>query len=247
MKHILKYITSLFLMLFSIFGTAQELKKKDSITPKTISYGLRVGIDAVKIFRSFQEKDYRGIELVGDFRLSKKRYLAGEIGNENKTVNDDHLSFTTKGTFLKVGFDYNGYENWLGMQNMLFVGMRYGLSSFSQNLNSYKIYNPNQYFNENTVIEANQKFSGLSAQWIEVVAGIKAEVYTNLFVGFSVRLNKLVTNKQPDNFENLYIPGFNRTYSGTFGAGFNYTISYMVPIFKKLTKNKNEDSKIKKK
>ncbi len=232
----LKYIFNFFLLLISISGLAQDAKKKDSIIPKTTSYGLRFGIDAVKIIRTFQEKDYRGLELVGDFRLTKKRYLAAEIGNENKTVNDDHLSFTTKGTFLKVGFDYNAYENWLGMQNMLYVGMRYGVSSFNQTLNSYKIYNPNQYFNENSIIEPNEKFNGLSAQWIEIVAGIKAEVYTNLFVGFSVRLNKLITNKQPDNFENLYIPGFNRTYSGTFGAGFNYTISYLVPIFKTVSK-----------
>jgi hypothetical protein len=36
-----------------------------------------------------------------------------------------------------------------------------------------------------------------------------------------------------ENFENLYIPGFNRTYDGDFGVGFNYTVSYFIPIYKR--------------
>jgi hypothetical protein len=52
-------------------------------------------------------------------------------------------------------------------------------------------------------------------------------------MGFSLRLNQLVTNKKPNNFDNLYIPGFNKTYDGTFGVGFNYTVSYFIPIYKK--------------
>ena len=61
-------------------------------------YGLRLGVDLHKIARSFYEKDYRGFEVVGDYRLTKRFYIAGEIGNENKTIDDDRLNFTTKGT-----------------------------------------------------------------------------------------------------------------------------------------------------
>jgi len=196
-----------------------------------------------KLIRSFYEEDYRGIELVGDFKLTRKHYIAAEIGTENKTVDDDRLNFTTKGTYLKAGFDYNGYENWLGMNNMLYVGMRYGISSFSQTLNSYTIYNPNPYFGQAPEIPKGEKYSGLTAQWIEVVAGAKAEMFKNFYVGMSVRLNYLVSNKKPDGFDNLYIPGFNRTYDGKFGVGLNYTISYFVPIFKTEVKPKEGKKK----
>jgi hypothetical protein len=43
----------------------------------------------------------------------------------------------------------------------------------------------------------------------------------------------LLSESKPDNFANLYIPGFNRTYEGSFGAGFNYSISYFIPLYKK--------------
>jgi hypothetical protein len=118
------------------------------------------------------------------------------------------------------------------MENMIYVGMRYGISSFSHALNSYKIYDPTNYYGENTVISGTN-YNGLTANWIEIIGGVKAELFSNLYLGFSLRLNYLVSNKKPDGFDNLYIPGFNRTYEGKFGAGVNYTLSYFIPIYKK--------------
>jgi len=231
MKHTLAFLFSLFLVCTSV--VAQTQKKTDSIPVKTYRYGVRVGVDLSKIARSFYEKDYKGLELVGDYRLAKKYYIAGEIGNENKTVNDEQLNFTTKGTFIKVGFDYNLYDNWLNMENMVYIGARYGVSSFSQTLNSYKIYDRSAYFGYPQSIQSGEEFKGLSAQWIEILLGVKTKVFNNFYVGFSLRVNKLFSNKTPENFDNLFIPGFNRTYDGTFGVGFNYTVSYFIPIYKK--------------
>ena len=264
MRHISRFYFSIGLVLLSFLGNAQEeivvkptkgaaeksATTKDSIPPKKERYGLRVGVDLFKLTRSFYETDYRGLELVGDYRLTRRHYLAAEIGNENKTVSDDQVNFTTKGTYIKAGFDYNSFQNWGNMENIISVGLRYGVSSFSQRLNSYQVYNPNPYFGESPVIvpTENNQFDGLSAQWIEVVAGMKAEVFTNVFVGFSLRLNRLVSQKRPDNFDNLYIPGFNRTYNGDFGIGFNYTVSYFIPLYKATVKaKKKEESKKKKK
>lgn len=246
MKHMLKYSFSFLLVLGSLIGQAQEVKKKDSIVPKTERYGLRVGVDLFKLTRSFYEKDYRGLELVGDYRLTRKHYIAVEIGNENKTVDDTQLNFTTKGTYIKAGFDYNAYQNWMGMENMIFIGMRYGASSFSQTLNSYSVYNPYPYFVEAPLISSGEKYDGLTAQWLEVVAGVKAEVFNNIYIGFSFRINRLMSNKVPDGFDNLYIPGYNKTYGGEFGVGFNYTVSYFIPLYKSTVKAKEKAEKKKK-
>jgi hypothetical protein len=250
MKHISKFTFSICLVLLSLIGNAQEKNttpkdtlKKDSIVSKKERYGIRVGVDLFKLTRSFYEKDYRGLELVGDYRLTRRHYLAAEIGNEDKTVDDTQLNFTTKGTYLKVGFDYNTYENWLNMENIISVGLRYGVSSFSQTLNSYQLYNPNPYFGETPEVISGQKFNGLSAQWIEVVAGVKAQVLKNIYVGFSFRLNRIMSQKIPDNFDNLYIPGFNRTYNGNFGVGFNYSVSYFIPLYKSTVKAKEKGKK----
>lgn len=230
MKYMLKFIFSLSLVCVSLLGNAQTKDTAKVSYPER--YGLRLGVDLHKIARTFYEKDYRGFEVVGDYRFTKKIFLAGELGNENKTIEDDRLNFTTKGTYFKVGFDYNSFENWLDMENMIYVGMRYGVSSFSHTLNTYKIYDPTNYYGE-TIITSGAKFDNLNASWVEVIGGIKAELFNNLYLGFSVRLNYLVSNKKPADFDNLFIPGYNRTYDGKFGAGFNYTLSYFIPIYKK--------------
>jgi hypothetical protein len=242
MKHTSRYIFSLLLACVSLSSVAQE-KKKDSVAPKTERYGIRFGVDLFKLTRSFYEKDYRGLELVGDYRLTKRFFIAAELGNEKKTVDDAQVNFTTQGTYLKAGFDYNAYENWLDMENMIYIGLRYGVSSFSQTLNNYEVYNTQTYFGNSPTIAVGTEFNGLSAQWAEVVAGVKAEVFNNLYVGFSLRLHYLISDKKPENFDNLYIPGFNRTYEGNFGVGFNYTVSYFLPLYKSTAKPKEKVAK----
>ncbi|MBV7270335.1 hypothetical protein KCG49_14160 [Winogradskyella sp. WHY3] len=215
---------------------AQENKKtvKDTLVYKQ-KYGLRLGADMSKLARTFLDDDYSGFEIMGDYRLTKKIYLAGEIGNEERTIDNDVLNNTTKGSYFKGGIDLNFYKNWLDMENMIYVGFRVGASTFSQTLNSYEVYNVNnQYWNQQFSVEEGTEFDGLTAIWGEILIGIKAELFNNLFAGINTQLKFLVSETSPDDYENLYIPGFNRTYdSGSFGVGFGLNLSYLVPIFKK--------------
>jgi hypothetical protein len=230
-----RFIFSLSMLLVSLAGFAQTTTDTTAAAPEPKykdRYGLRVGADLYRLTRGLYNDDYRGFEIVADYRLTKKYYVAAELGNEDFTVDDDQLNFTTQGQYIKIGFDYNAYENWLDMENMIYAGIRYGFSRYSQNLNSYRIYDASGYFEEN-IIYPDRRFDGLTAHWAEVVGGVKAELFDNLFIGFSVRLNYLITDSKPENFDNLYIPGFNRTYEGSFGAGFNYSLSYFIPLYKK--------------
>lgn len=222
--------TSSLLLLISAVSWSQTT---DTIPKYKDRYGLRLGVDLYRLTRSFYDKDYQGLELTGDFRLSKKYYAAAEIGTEERITREPQLNATTTGQYLKVGFDYNTHQNWLNLENMVFIGLRYGFSTFSQELNSYRVYNPNPYFGNGDFIEVNQNYGGLTAHWVETVAGIKAQVFTNVFVGFSFRLNVMLQEKEPNGFENLFVPGYNRTYSDRFGVGFNYTVSYFLPLYKK--------------
>ncbi len=226
----LKYIFSLFSAIIFAQTTDSLALKTDSLASKN-KYTIRFGVDLYRLTKSFYDNDYKGIELVGDIRLTKKFYAAAELGSEEKYKDDVQVDYTTKGTYLKIGFDYNSYENWLDMKNVISIGLRYGMSSFSQELHTYKIYQPSNYYGENSY-QPNTKFSGLSAGWIEVVGSVKAELFKNLYLGFSLRLNYLAHENKPKNFENLYIPGYNKTYNGKYGAGFNYTLTYQIPLFR---------------
>ena len=236
MKSMSKYFISALgclSLLMSLNAQEVETEASNSIVVKE-KYGLRLGADLSKITRSFLETDYMGIEINGDYRLLKRLYIAGEIGSEKKTTTTNYLSSTAKGTYLKAGVDYNMYENWVGMENLIYSGLRFGLANFNQTLNSYTIYDTNNFtWGQNEVI-GNEKFSGLTSCWIELLLGLKTEVLNNLFIGLNMQIKARIFESQPDNFENIYIPGFGRTYdSGKFGIGFGYNISYLIPLYKK--------------
>ncbi|MFD1162421.1 DUF6048 family protein [Hwangdonia seohaensis] len=237
-QHILTYfISSAFLLLFCVSVNAQN----DSI-PNTVNdsvkikqkYGLRVGADIGKLIRTAVDDEYSGFEIIGDYRLKKKLYLAGEIGVEEKNNATDYLDITTKGSYFKGGIDYNAYQNWLDMDNMIYFGFRVGASSFSHTLNSFTVYNTNQYWGGQLSSDTPQEFNGLTAIWAELILGLKAELFTNLYMGLNVQLKVLASETEPGNFQNIYIPGFNKTYdSSRIGVGYSYTISYRIPLYKK--------------
>ncbi len=196
-------------------------------------YGLRVGIDLSKPLRTILDDDYSGFEILGDYRVYKDYYLAAEIGNEKMDYSEDNLSVTSNGSYIKLGVDYNAYENWAGMENMIFVGLRYGFATFSQTLNEYAIYTDTQFFPPN-IVQGPFETSGLTASWVELMVGMKVELFNNIFLGANLQLKRRVTQSTPTNFDNLTIPGFNRTYDdSSFGVGYGYTISYLIPLYKK--------------
>lgn len=196
-------------------------------------FGLRLGVDLSKPLRSVLEENYQGIEITGDYRIYKDYYVAGEIGNEKNVISEPNVTAEAKGSYLKLGVNYNAYDNWRGMENLIFAGLRYGFATFSSELQEYSIYSGNNYF-EPDVRTDPREFSNLTASWVELQLGIKVEVLNNVFLGTHVQLKKRVTQTQPSNFDNLYIPGFNRTYDdSTIGVGYGYSISYLIPIYKK--------------
>ncbi|PHR72207.1 MAG: hypothetical protein COA67_05200 [Lutibacter sp.] len=215
----------------SFSATAQEETPKDSVKLKD-KYGLRLGVDISKPIISAFNNKIKGFEIVGDFRIKKNIYAAVEIGFYERDTEEDYINFNSKGSYLKIGGNINLYQNWGKMSNEIYTGIRYGFSTFSQTLNSYSPNFDGTYFDEHTV-SSNLAFDNLTAHWAELVVGLKVEVLNNLYLGSSVSLKKIISQEQPENFKNLYIPGFERVYLNDTGFSFNYTVSYLIPIYKK--------------
>ena len=196
---------------------------------------LRIGFDLFKPIKSSSDGDDLNYELVSDLQITENLYLAAEYGLIDRLIEDENINFNSNGSFLRFGFDYNMFKNWVGMDNSIYIGLRYASSNFSNKIESYNIRNSDSYFS-NTVENDFETIdhSNLSGNWIEVVTGIKVEMFNNIYLGLSFRLNKLLSTKKPNNFDNLFIPGFNKvTDNNTWGSGFNYTLTYSIPLKKK--------------
>ena len=231
------FIISLIIPSSMVFSQAEsELNDSLIIKDKLLNINkIRLGFDVFKPIKSTSEGDNLNYEIVGDLQITENLYLAAEYGLTDRLIEDENINFNSNGSYLRFGFDYNMFKNWVGMDNSIFLGLRYGTSNFSNKIESYNVRNSDAYFSnfvDNNYQTINH--SNLTGNWLEIVAGVKVETFNNVYLGFSLRLNKLLSTQKPENFDNLYIPGFNKvTDENTFGSGFNYTLSYSIPLKKK--------------
>ena len=212
------------------FSQEEEKEGIEGKGPRT--FALRAGLDMIKLGRTQFEEDYQGVEIVGDLRLNKKLAVAAEVGSEQRTQQTEQINFTTNGSYIKLGVDYNFFNNWKGMDNALFVGFRLARSLHTHTVNNYTLYALNQYL----AVDTRDDFltgerEQLSTGWFEFLFGTKVQLLPNFYAGISLRMHGLLSNKQPRNFGNLYAPGFNRiTDDNKFGGSINYTLTYSFPF-----------------
>tara|TARA_B100000886_G_scaffold226592_1_gene157899 strand:- start:111 stop:833 length:723 start_codon:yes stop_codon:yes gene_type:complete len=231
------FITSLIIPSSTVFSQLEN-DSNDSLTidNKILNINkIRLGVDIYKPIKSSSEGNNLNYEIVADLQITENLYLAAEYGLIDRLIEDENINFNSKGSFLRFGFDYNMFKNWVGMDNAIFLGLRYGSSNFSNKIESYNIRNSDAYFSN--IVDNNYQtinHSNLTGSWLEILAGVKVETFNNIYLGFSLRLNKLLSTKKPDNFDNLFIPGFNKvTDDNTWGSGFNYTLTYSIPLKKR--------------
>ncbi len=197
------------------------------------AYGLRIGGDLSKLLRTAFDQNYSGFEIVGDLRFSKRFYAAAELGYEERFWSEQNLEAQINGSYLKIGADFNAYRNWVGMNNGITTGLRYGLSSFTNTLLRYPVYTTNPTF-PSSIREDNVDYSGLTAGWVEFILAIKTELWSNLYLSLNLQLKHLLHEDEPANFANLVIPGFNKTNDfSAFGVGYGYTLTYFIPVLKR--------------
>ena len=205
--------------------------ESDTIYVKN-KYGIRAGIDLSKQIRMLTE-EYSGLSLYGDIKIKERLFIVAELGNDQKTIETENINSKISGSYIKTGFNYNLYNNLPGLNNEIYVGLRYSQSLFKNELIDYSIYNKDRFWNDQRILEYKE-FDNLKSSWIEFVVGFNSEIKNNLFMGLSLRLNRMLKQDIPENFTNLFIPGFNKvTENNNFGTGITYSIIYQIPIIKK--------------
>ncbi len=238
-SNISKYLINRFfiLLLLSstiVFGQDKIDNKEEAKAEKTISpsdtipykYGLRIGIDLGGPISMLIDSDHKLFKGNFDARVYKKYFVSGEMGYELYKYKTENLNYTTDGSFIMLGGDYDMLGYTPGRNDLLAFGVRYGLAKFSQTVDEYKI--QNGYWLDDTFI-SNIEVQEAYAHWINLRIGLKVEVLHNFYLGFSGGVNFLFLDTNLDNFDNLYIPGFGENRNNKSWV-FNYTVMYLLPF-----------------
>ena len=226
----LKYFISILVTLFCIANHTNATASNDSLK----KYGIRIGTDLQKLIKSATSQEYNGISFKADIRFKESIFLFSEIGNEKKIVEYSSVDSEVSGNYIKLGLQFKLNKDIIGLSNLIYSSFGLGISSFEQTIFRYNIYNIySDVWGEFTNTEIIN-LENLNANWIEIGFGVKTEILNNLFLGIELQLKNLIYQKNKNEIANFYIPGFNRTYEGSnFGTGFNYSLTYLIPIIKK--------------
>ena len=178
------FIISLIIPTSMVFSqTESELNDSLNINNKILNINkIRLGFDIFKPIKSSSEGDNLNYEIVGDLQITENLYLSAEYGLIDRLIEDENINFISDGNFLRFGFDYNMFNNWVGMDNSIFLGLRYGSSNFSNKIESYNVRNGDAYFSN--FVENNYEtidHNNLTGSWLEIVAGVKVETFNNIY------------------------------------------------------------------
>ena len=188
--------------------------------------GLMLQVDAASLLQSTLLKtDRYSVEGSAQLGFRKKLYPVFEIGFAGAEKEMKSLAtFKTNAPFSRIGLDVNlltPKPDAKPSNNLFLIGARLGYTNFSYSVNNLIITDP--YWKQSEI--RNYPDQSANKLWYELVAGVKVEVYKNLYLGWSIRSRNLLSKETSGAVSPWYIPGYG--LNGSANWGFNYTIGYL--------------------
>lgn len=213
----LRFITSLLLIVSSLLVNAQMFDKLEDGKDKYF----RISVDPTVSLNTFmQAATIGGFDATIDSEVKKNLFLVGATGVNTYKYDEGQHIYSSNGAFVSLGADMNLTEQpTLSDRDIFFVGLHYGFAAFSQEVQNLIISNPFGDYNLSVPSEA------VTAGWLQLSFGIKAEFATNFFVGWTAEA-KLRTHLKEATTETYYIPGYGKNGENSYNLGLNIFLGY---------------------
>lgn len=217
------------LLLFAPMQAQEKKQNPETETEKKpLFQGVGIAVDLGGIGNKLFGGTYMSSEVAAEVNLLNRYMPVVEIGYgvSNMTDEDKNISYKASAPYFRVGMNYNFMHN-KDTYSIIYGGLRYGFSSFSFDISAPDLQDP--VWGGSTPFH----YEGLSctAQWVEIVAGIRAQIWKNLHMGWAVRYKRLLSYTEHPNADPHYIPGYGVYDNVKFG--FTYNIIYYLPLSKK--------------
>jgi hypothetical protein len=192
------------------------------------TYGPRFGIDLARFLYLLSDPPQIGTEASADFEVYKNVYPVFEMGYNSSSDSQEMFQYRSRGNYFRGGVDYNILPlKDRSVHHTITVGFRYGISMFTHK--SENVIIPGSYWGDYLPEPYENSLKG---HWLEMVLGMKAEVFPNFFLGWSLRYKFLLNPDMDPVMIPEMIPGYgsggqNRVF------GFSYAMFYKIPLVKK--------------
>lgn len=192
--------------------------------------GPRVGIDLSRFIMPFlQDASRSGWEIQADIPYKGNLFPTFEFGTQRFDDQRTDFHYKNSGAYARLGVDMNivKFES-LKDYDFVFVGARYGYALFKHQTDGIS------YSNYWGTLNTSLPERTLNAHWAELVFGMKGELFSNFFLGWTLRAKFPVIVTKDANTKPYIIPGIGKT---TTDVPFDFTIGlyYRFPIFRTKT------------
>lgn len=219
MKKMSRYIFSVLLVGLSLNILAQ----------KNDWHGILIGADLSRIVLPFVDSTRFGWEVSGNYEIINDLFGSVEIGSQTTAFKLPTYTYNSNGAYTRLGVDYNFMKHVDDQStDNLLIGIRYCFTTFYHEANNITVVDDIWGNFQNGTINRNW----LGANWLEVTTGMRAHLFNNFYLGWSARFKIKVWFQNDAYMQPYYIPGYGRGWSNS-GIGFNYSLYYKIPIFKK--------------
>ncbi len=220
----------------------REKEKEKPVVVDTIPFynGTYVGVDLYGIGSKVLGGDFLSSEISVKVNLKNKFIPALELGFGNTdTWNETGIHYKSNTSpYFRIGVDYNTMAKKKEKNNFLYVGLRYGLSSFKYDVTTLPFNDPiwgDQLENpgiHDDIWGGNVPYNHLgmkaTVQWFELVLGVKVKVYKNFCMGWALRMKYKMSASISEYGNPWYVPGYGKYKSNNIGV--TYSLIYKLPL-----------------
>jgi len=196
-------------------------KKPDSLKEKVYFRSIRLGTDILALILSGSDR-FDGWEVNADADFGPF-LLAYDYGrSERNEILSNGGDYSNEGNYWRAGVDVNILKKDPD-RNMLFFGLRYAQSSFSDRANlmvSDPYFGPQQYALSNP---------DATATWGEMVAGLRVKIWKEFWMGFTSRMKVGLKVRGNESLSSYNVPGYGNVSTG-YTWGFNYQVFWRIPF-----------------
>ena len=180
--------------------------------------GVSVSADLVGVVMKTLHADYAQMEAAARLNFKGKYFPVFELGYGESDCKGEETgnTYKTRAPYFRIGRDYNFTKKWY-TGNRLYLGIRYGFSSFKYDISSPGFSDP---------VWGNEvpfAFDGLSANahWGEVVFGLETKIWKIFHLGWNVRYKMRMGHSEAPEGKPWYVPGYGKYGSNCIGGTFN--------------------------
>ena len=219
----------------------QKKEKKEPEVTYPLFNGISVGLDLWSLGNGLLGGNGTGSAVIVDVNLKHRYFPVIELGYAaSDKWSDNGIHCQTQAPYFRLGMDYNVFYG-KKHGHMLFVGVRYAVSSFNYDVNSPSISDPiysegldNPHLPDDIwggSVPYHHNDMKSTQHWGELNLGLRTRVWGNLYMGWSVRYRIRLKDTHSPYGSPWYVPGFGRYDSSNLGV--IYAITYKLPYKKK--------------